>query len=191
MTNSFRSGLLATPQIMEVRVVRSIFILVSTGVICYILWALCSPIKVKSVQKPETLPEPISVAILRSDIRALLPSTEAELHLINETTQCGHNFHIKSRKVSDTITHHAHRLIVMESRKALYCYIGRLGSSRWKRLALKAEGVASYLVIPKDKLGKMLAIRETYPQPFICLSKSSFTQVFVQHDSSEEEADHQ
>ncbi len=32
------------------------------------------------------------------------------------------------------------RHIFIESKKAIYCYIGRVGSSRWTRLALKPEG---------------------------------------------------
>ncbi len=36
------------------------------------------------------------------------------------------------------------RQIVVESRKALYCSLGRIGCSRWRRLLMKADGFPLY-----------------------------------------------
>ncbi len=142
---------------MKVELERSIVILFCIGATCYLLWALSNRIIVKSSvpTSPHQKPEPIHETTT-SDLRALLSSTEAAPQP-NETTQCGRIFHKKSRlsdsMISDSIGK-GHQL-VMESRKALYCDIGRIGSSRWKRLALKSEGL-DYLDLPRDKLDKML-----------------------------------
>ncbi len=144
--------------------------MLSIGAACYLLRPLCSRITEKSLlitshhQKPETILEPIIDVATTSDLRALLPSTEVEPQP-NKRTQCGHIFHRKSRLSDSTISNSIgmDRQVVMESRKGLYCYIGRIGSSRWRRLALKSEGVASHLDLPGDQIRKMLAMIETSP----------------------------
>ncbi len=171
--------------IMRAVPVKSFFILLSIGATCYLLWALGGPTQVKSsLPKPphQTLLEPIHdyVATTSSDLRALLalPTEAGPQPNETTTTQCGqHIFHRKPIMLGHSIG--VHQQVVIESRKALFCFIGRIGSSRWKRLALKAsEEIDPCSKIPKDKFKKMLANDKLKPRPFLLLF-SSLTTIFL------------
>ncbi len=75
----------------------------------------------------EAPPELISVG---TELRALqFPQLDGR--------KCGTNTDpIQFQSKADNLSH-----IVIESRKAHFCAMSRIGSSRWKRLALKAEGI--------------------------------------------------
>ncbi len=83
----------------------------------------------------EAPPESISVG---TDLRALqFPQLDGR--------KCGTNKDpIKLQSKADNLSH-----IVIESRKAHFCAMSRIGSSRWKRLVLKAEGIT----FDKDVIG--------------------------------------
>ncbi len=108
------------------RIIWSVVIVVG----CYLaLWAWLqqsnSQIEDAPTKAPEVLPQ--------TDLRALL--TNGDLCTRKANRKPRGPFTGKERWRGERL-----RQIVVESRKALYCSLGRIGCSRWRRLLMKADG---------------------------------------------------